>query len=153
MPVPRKIQDPNTKRAPRRPKRASMDGDFRDLLTVRNPDPMYTYRWILDKGDGSRVNYMRNQQWELVSNNDFGEESAKTGSSSESKDTKSNESVTRVPGGAGQYHYLMRIYKDWYDEDQMAKAKATNMLDSQIHNKRYNADYSLDSDRKEDELR
>ena len=46
--------------------------------------------------------------------------------------SKKNGSIIRFPSGEGLFSYLMKIKKEWYDEDQAAKAQAIDDVEQTI---------------------
>lgn len=111
--------DVTTGRAPRVP----VSGN-RDILTVEGKDPGYMYRWILDAAEsGQRIMKFQKAWWDLVDGQD--------GQHSVGQDmvykTDNVGSVIRSPAGSGKFYYLMRIPREYYEQDQ--KAKADDILD------------------------
>jgi hypothetical protein len=108
-----------------------MDGNFRDRLSVYNKDPNFVYRWVLDTdSSGARIHWMRQAGWELSPND------VQVGGSRMAT-SKEETTTARVPANRqGEYHYLMRIKKEWYDEDQAKKAEQIKLMDRQIHTQR-----------------
>lgn len=102
-----------------RPSRPDINGR-RDVLTVKNKDPEYEYRWVNDV-EGRIQDYM-SAGWELAKGD---EEIARKGIA----DPLPSGSVKRKPVGGGVEAVLMRIYKDWYDEDQTRKADYVNQIE------------------------
>lgn len=85
----------------------------RNVLTVQGKDPNYVYRVVND--DADRVARFLDGGYELVS-----EDSVKVGDTRLS--TPSAEgSVKQISVGGGKKGYVMRIRKEFYDEDQKAK--------------------------------
>ena len=119
-----------------RPRRSSMDGNFRDKLTVRNADPNYVYRWCLDSDtQGANIHFKKECGWEIVSSEmDVGEASANN------PNPGGGGGPVRVPSGEGNKSlFLMRIRKEWYEEDQELKAEKIRKTDRVIHGSRYDA--------------
>ncbi len=100
---------------PERPRRIPVSGP-RDVLTVAGKDPNYVYRMVNDVDD--RIERFKRGGYEIVtSEHEIGmstvERSTRTG--------KFGAAVTKQVGG-GVTAVLMRIPKEFYDEDQAAKA-------------------------------
>ena len=100
-------------RAPRVP----LTGN-RDILTVEGKDPAFQYRWVLDKNEeGQRIKKFSSAWWVFVEGDDgqhvVGQESVYK--------NENVGSLIRVPAGNSQFYYLMRIPKEYYNEDQVAK--------------------------------
>ena len=96
-----------------RVKRASINGT-RNVLTVSGKDPNYEYRVVNDTGD--RVAMMQERGYEVVT-----DKSVTVGERRIANPTQEGSPVQASVGG-GTKAYVMRIRKDWYDEDQQAKA-------------------------------
>lgn len=111
-----------------RVKRVPMNGLERDLLSVEGKNPDYKYRWIYDKdGTGTRLVRAETAGYEFAA-----PVSHMVGDSTVYK-TSDGGSVIRIPGGKGNYQYLMRIRREWYDEDQKAKAQAIDENEASRH--------------------
>ena len=102
-----------TKRA-ERVTRASING-VRNVLNLSGKDPDYEYRIVNDTGD--RVAQMQERGYEIVT-----DPKLKIGDRRVANPTQEGSPVMASVGG-GMKAYAMRIRKDWYDEDQTAKAK------------------------------
>lgn len=76
-------------------------------------DPDFQYRFVNDTG--SRIDNYKEAGWELVS-----DEGIQVGDS-RAKDSSDLGSAKRVISDNGQVQYLMRVKKEWYEEDQAAK--------------------------------
>lgn len=94
----------------------------RDILTVHGKDPNFEYRWVLDdpKRPG-RLTRFKDGGWEVVTDAD------EVGQTTVDRGKKLGSAITR-PDGAGTL-VLMRISKEWYDEDQAAKASKIDDLE------------------------
>lgn len=105
-----------------RPQRAVRKPLFqRGPQSIRgDKDPDFQYRFVNDTG--SRIDNYKEAGWELVS-----DESIQVGDS-RAKDSSDLGSAKRVISDNGQVQYLMRIKKEWYEEDQAAKRQ---MLEEQ----------------------
>ncbi len=100
------------KRAPKeRTKRTPVNG--RNVLTVEGKEPGYVYRIVNDVGD--RINTFQEGGYELVD-----AKSVKVGDR-RLNNASAEGSKAQVSVGGGQKAFVMRIPKDWYDEDQRAK--------------------------------
>lgn len=104
----------------KRPRRVPVSG-YRDVLTVRGQDPDYSYRWVKDTSEkASRILKFLNGGWEFV----LSDSGVEVGDDQVYK-TENVGAIVRVPAGVGgetlEYLYLMRIKKEWYEEDQAAK--------------------------------
>lgn len=103
-----------------RPVRNPVSG--RNILTVKGKEPGYHYRIVNDEPD--RIARFQEGGYELVSN-----ESVKVGDNRVSLPTAEG-TVKQMSVGGGQKAYLMRIKKEWYDEDQKEKQKRVDELEA-----------------------
>lgn len=102
----------NLVKAPeRRVRRSPLDKA--NKLTVKGKDPNYCYRIVNDIDD--RVNDFLDAGWEL----DISDE-IRVGASKVESTSKLGK-VREIPVGGAQKAVLMRIKKEWYEEDQKAK--------------------------------
>lgn len=90
----------------------------RGRLNVGGKDPNYEYRFVNDVGD--RIGMFQEAGYELVS-----KEQHKVGDNrldvATADGSNASVSVGVKPNGDPQRAYLMRIKKEWYDEDQAVK--------------------------------
>lgn len=111
-----------------RPRRVPVSG-YRDVLTVHGKDNGFEYRWVLDSNDkGTRIRRFERAGYTLVDSAevDIGEDSVYK--------TSSGGSITAVPAGSdGGTLFLMKIDKDFYDEDQLEKMDAIDRNEETIH--------------------
>lgn len=114
-----------------RPKRTPVNG--RNILTVSGKDPDYVYRIVNDTGD--RIQAFLDAGYELVDANSVrvGDKRVNSASPEGSK--------AEVNVGDGLKGKVMRIRKDWYEEDQLAKQAHVNQLEQTIKQKAAGADY------------
>ena len=108
-------------------------GAARDILTVNGQDPNYVYRWVLDdpKRPG-RIQRFKDGGYEIVTDtNEVGQNSVDRGK-------KLGSAITRPDGGSTLV--LMRILKEWYDEDQVAKAEKIADLEATMLDDEANGD-------------
>ena len=91
--------------------RESINGT-RNILTVKNKDPNYSYRIVND--DLGRVDRLKERGYEVVT------EDTPIGDKRVATPSKEGSPV-QINVGQGKKAYLMRIKKEWYDEDQEAK--------------------------------
>lgn len=105
----------------------------RNILTVKGKDPNYEYRVVNDVDD--RVAQFVEGGYELVENesHDVGDKRVSQGTSVGSK------KVFSV--GQGTKAYLMRIKKEWYEEDQARKQGFVNQQESSIKEKALDGNY------------
>jgi hypothetical protein len=89
----------------------------RNRLKVYNEDPNYKYRWVVDyDGTGDRI-----EQFKLAGYEVCPKGLHKVGDARVSQPAAQGSSETLSAGG-GQKAVLMRQKKEYYDEDQKAKA-------------------------------
>lgn len=99
-------------------------GGTRDILTVKDKDPNYEYRWVVDAP--GRVKRFQDGGWEVVTDNlDIGQVTV------DSPKGKVASAVTKH-GGGNVTLVLMRISKAWYDEDQAAKQDKVDALEASM---------------------
>lgn len=105
-----------------RPKRTPING--RNVLTVTGKDPNYVYRIVNDVGD--RIALFK-AGYELVDS-----DSVKVGDRrvnvASAEGSKAQVSVDRE----GTKAFVMRIPKEWYEEDQKAKQSQVDELEQSI---------------------
>ena len=116
MPEERKVGRPTKEtRAEERPARIPVNGQ-RDILTVYNKDPDYSYRWVKDRHEnGSRIQKFIAAGYEIVSSDNH-----RVGENLVYK-TNDGGSIIRIPEGDHQHLYLMRQPMEYYNEDFEAK--------------------------------
>ena len=106
-------------------------GGKRDVLTVSNKDPNYEYRWVNDIP--GRIQRFMDGGWEVVNHD------TEVGGEAVDKGSRLGSAVTKSVGGITTA-VLMRILKEWYDEDQVAKQEAVKALEATMQQKA-EADY------------
>ena len=111
--------------------RVPVDG-ARDLMTVHglNHDD-FSYRWVEDSDDkGSRIWKFKRGGWDLVTLDTEDSELA-VGQEAVYK-SKEQGTLIRLHTGEGRYSYLMRIKKEWFEEDQAAKEESIKETENGI---------------------
>jgi len=104
-------------KAKNRPNRTSKRvplSEQRGILTVRDKDENYEYRWVNDKD--SRIETLQQRGYEFV------DDDVEVGD----KDVDSSKGVSSVVSkavGGGVDGYLMRIKKEYFEEDKAFKAE------------------------------
>lgn len=109
---------------PARPTRVPVSGN-RDILTVSGKDPNYVYRWVNDV-DG-RLDKFNQAGYEPVLHDDL----IKIGMRTVDASSQLGSVVTKKVG-LGVTAVLMRILKEYYDEDQLTKQNAIDELEAQM---------------------
>jgi hypothetical protein len=118
-----------TKAPSGRPKRQPVG--TRNRLSVTGKDENYVYRFVNDIGD--RVHQFQEGGYEIVT-----KEHHKVGDNrvdvASSEGTVATISVGVRPDGQAQRAVLMRINREWYDEDQEAKLADIKETQRQLKN-------------------
>ena len=114
-----------------RAKRVPVGG--RNRLTVQGKDPNYVYRIVNDVDD--RVARFIEGGYEPVQ-----DEAVKVGDNRASADSPVG-SVKRISVGGGTKGVLMRIRRDWYEEDQEAKRAVVDDQEATIKKKALDGTY------------
>ena len=105
----------------KRPTRAKVNG-VRNVLNVSGKDPDFFYRIVNDTGD--RVASMQERGYEVVT-----DQTVKIGERRVANPTQEGSVVSASVGG-GVKGVLMRIKKEWYEEDKAEKAALVNQTES-----------------------
>jgi len=103
--------------------RAAINGT-RSVLGVSGKEPGYEYRIVNDVGD--RVASMQERGYEIVT-----DQNVKVGDRRVANPVQEGSPVMASVGN-GIKGYVMRIKKEWFDEDQATKAQETNALEESI---------------------
>lgn len=103
-------------------------GVVRRKLSFRNQDPNFQYRWMKDKDN--RINEALDGGYEFVERDSgtAGDDST----SDQGQDTRISKVTGSTERGDSQRSYLMRIRKDWYEQDQAEKQKYLDEIEQQI---------------------
>lgn len=98
----------------------------RNILTVSNKDENYVYRVVNDVDEGDRINRFIEAGYEVVKSKDVsvGEKRVEAPSV--------EGSIARISVGGGTKGVIMRIRKDWYEEDQAAKQREVDATEDSI---------------------
>lgn len=118
---PTQNQESRTESESRPKRRIPMHGGFRDVITVLGKDPAFEYRWVMDVDErGSRIFRFQQAGWHFAPRDglDIGEHSVYRSASLDS------DIVRTSAGKDGRYLYLMRIEREYFEEDQAAKDEA-----------------------------
>ncbi len=105
----------------------------RNVLTVAGKDPNYVYRIVNDSGD--RVQEFLDAGYELVEASSVRVGDKRVNSAS------AEGTVSQISVGQGQKAMVMRIKREWYNEDQAAKQVQVNELESTIKQKALDGTY------------
>ena len=90
----------------------------RNVLTVTGMDPAYAYRFVNDTGE--RVQAFLENGWEKVPAKDV-----RVGDKRLGTPAVEGSDATAAVGG-GMKAYVLRIRKEWFEEDKAAKAALVN---------------------------
>ncbi len=106
----------------------------RNILTVQGKDPNFVYRVVNDTGD--RIAQMQEMGYELVSDSSIMVGDRRVTNPS------SDGSPVKVSVGGGVQGYVMRIKKEWYEEDQDAKQQRVDQIEAAMRNEaKENSDF------------
>jgi hypothetical protein len=108
--------------AKERPTRTPVSGP-RDVLTVADKDPNYVYRWVNDTV--GRIDRY------LAGGYEFVQQAGEIGQKTVDRASRLGSVVTRSVGGTVT-GVLMRIPREWYDEDQEAKQDQIDSLEDSM---------------------
>ncbi len=106
-----------------RTRRTPINGQ-RSVLGVKGKDPAYSYRIVNDVGD--RINEFLERGYEVVTDN-----SVTVGDKRVAIPSQAGSAV-EVSVGQGTKAFLMRIKKEWHDEDQAAKNAKVDAIENQM---------------------
>lgn len=135
--VERKVGRPITNQLSRairefRPEERAPIGGFSDVLTLRTRDEDYHYRWVLDENEeGRRIMRFVQAGYEFAP-----AEGHEVGQLNVYK-SRNNDvgSICRVPSG-NRWLYLMRIRRDWHEEDIAKKHERVRKTEETLTRKR-----------------
>lgn len=113
--------------------RKANPGGMRGRLNVEGKDPAYVYRIVNDVDD--RVARMEDRDWEVVTDTEVS-----IGARRASLPTPEG-TVRTISVGQGITGVLMRIKKDYYDEDQAAKQAEVDSVEQTMKSGGGRADY------------
>lgn len=99
----------------KRPQRVPVSGR-RDVLTVTDKDEAFVYRWVNDTQ--GRIDQFLAGGYELV------QDDVKVGDDSIDSSSDISSMISKQSGDITQY--LMRISREFYEEDRATAAKAVN---------------------------
>lgn len=118
----------NNRNMENKPERIPVDG-LRDILTVYDKDPAFEYRWVMDVDDrGTRIMKFERGGWKLV---DLTTDRVSVGQESVYK-SKDRGSLVRAHAGSGDFYYLMKIRKEWFEEDRKRKQDEADEMERAI---------------------
>lgn len=118
-----KTSRPTENRAQRRERPSVTGGD--DIIGVSNKDPNYVYRVFNDKG--SRIAQKQRQGWEPVATGDVHVNTTNA--------VKPGEVASMVVDNqTGMEGVVMRIPKEYYEEDQKAKQDFVDERETALRN-------------------
>ena len=101
----------------------------RNKFEYINKDPAYEYRVAVDNdGTGDRIADLKDRGYEMVPSGIH-----RLGTQRVDEASK-DSSIETMNAGAGNKGYLMRIQKDWYEEDKKEKAKRIDATEQGLKN-------------------
>lgn len=106
---------------------------IRNVLTVSGKDPAFEYRIVNDTGD--RIQKFLDAGYEIVQAKDV-----KVGDKRVNAATPEG-SQAQVSVGQGDKAFVMRIRKDWYEEDQQAKQQEVDNTEASTRAKALDGTY------------
>lgn len=105
----------------------------RNILTVDGKDPNFHYRIINDTGD--RVQEFLDAGYELVD-----AKSVRIGDK-RANQTSSEGTISQISLGQNDKGYLVRIKREWYEEDQAAKQARVQEMENATKQKALDGTY------------
>lgn len=120
-------------KAPERRVRRTPINGRRNVLTVAGKDPNFEYRFVNDTGD--RVASYVEDGWETVDAKDVRIGDKRIGAPSE------QGSIAEASVGLGDTAILMRIPKEYYEEDQAAKQAYVNRTEEAMRERALDGTY------------
>lgn len=112
-------------------------GGYRDILTLENTDPEFHYYWELDSSEtGPNIHKRLRAGYDFVRD----DEGVIVGQASVFK-SESVGSILRVPNGDGRYMYLMKILKEWHEEDMERLNQEINETESSLRGPQFDGAY------------
>lgn len=116
-----------------RPNRTPVSGN-RDILTVAGKDPDFVYRWVKDTSeDGQRIMTFLQAAYEFVDASSAKQHGIGANNVYNATDVGT---LIRKPAGDGEYLYLMRIPREFYEEDKAAQQQEITRQERQITRER-----------------
>jgi hypothetical protein len=117
----------------RKPRRTIINGT-RNVLTVSGKEPGFEYRIVND--DGDRISQFEERGYEIVK-----DQNIKVGDRRIANPTKEGSPI-QVSVGGGTKAFVMRVPKEFFDEDRAAKDKHIDDLErGTLKEARESADY------------
>lgn len=105
----------------------------RNVLTISGKDPNYDYRIVNDVGD--RIHEFLDNGYEICSKDDLRIGDSRLGAPS------SEDSVAKASVGRGMVGYVLRIRKEWREEDERAKQEAVDATEIAMKTDALNGNY------------
>lgn len=107
----------------------------RNRLSIRGKDPAYEYRIVNDVDEGDRVQTFLDNGWEIetASNIKVGENRVES--------AKGDGSKAQLRVGQGTKAFVMKIKKEWYQEDQKSKADLIAQQEAATKQQALNGNY------------
>ena len=124
-------KETNQSRAEDRPSRVPV-GVQKAITTVYDQDVNYVYRWVNDVDD--RIERFKLGGWEIVDS-----KSVRVGQRSVDSTGKMSGTISRNVGSS-RTAFLMRIKKEYYEQDQAEKARIIKESEDAMLKKENNAE-------------
>ena len=99
-------------------------GGNRDILTVQGKDPNFVYRWVLE--DPQRIIKFEDAGYSVVTKEELEIGQTRIDTPGKAKDG----SLYRKNAGRNAHLILMKIRKEWYDEDQKEKQQQVDAAEA-----------------------
>jgi hypothetical protein len=106
-------------------KRVPLSGTSRNILGVRNKDPGFRYRWVNVTND--RILRFQDAGYDPVTRDALGD-----GEDARVDTSKGTSSIAEKGVGMGMKAILMRIPKEFYEEDQRAKQERVDEIEASM---------------------
>lgn len=114
--------------------RTPVADSLRSRMGVKGKDPNYEYRWVNDTP--GRIDSYKEAEWEVVTDDNIVVGERRINAPSQQGTPKT------VAAGQGITAVLMKIKKEYYDEDQAAKhAKVHQLTQNKLDEAKNSGDY------------
>ncbi len=111
----------------KRVRRTPINGSRRKIPVIKNPDPDYVYRYVYDSPNDNRIAEMLERDYEVADSN-----KTQVVQTKRVGDASALGSQVTVPSGSNKL-VLMRIKKEYYDEDQKSKMDQVKETEGTMH--------------------
>lgn len=111
----------------KRVRRTPINGTRNKIPVIKNPDPDYVYRYVYDSPNDDRIAEMLERDYEVADSN-----KTQVVQTKRVADPSALGSQVTVPSGSNKL-VLMRIKKEYFEEDQKAKMEHVNSMESTMN--------------------